>query len=82
MITEVHGPVVVITCSQLPTLRQPLYTRMNDETYLFEVHQHLDEQRIRAITLHRCAGLRRGMPIYDTGAPSMFPCRRPAWAVC
>ena len=73
VITEVHGPVVVITCSQLPALRQALYTRMDHETYLFEVHQHLDEQHIRAITLHRCAGLRRGMPVYDTGAPLHVP---------
>ena len=73
VITEVHGPVIVIRCSQLPTLRQALYTRINHETYLFEVHQHLDEQRIRAITLHRCAGLRRGMPVYDTGAPLHVP---------
>jgi F-type H+-transporting ATPase subunit beta len=73
VIAEVHGPVVVILCSQLPTLRRALYTRLNHETYLFEVHQHLDEQRIRAITLHRCAGLRRGMPVYDTGAPLHVP---------
>lgn len=73
IVTEVHGPVVVITCSQLPALRQALYTQMNDETYLFEVHQHLDKHRIRAITLHRCAGLRRGMPVYDTGAPLHVP---------
>jgi len=73
VITEVHGPVVVITCSQLPALRQALYTRMGHETYLFEVHQHLDEQHIRAITLHRSAGLSRGMPVYDTGAPLHVP---------
>jgi len=73
VITEVHGPVVVITCSQLPALRQALYTRMEHETCLFEVHQHLDEQHIRAITLHRSAGLRRGMPVYDTGAPLHVP---------
>ena len=28
---------------------------------------------MRAITLHRSAGLRRGMPVYDTGAPLHVP---------
>jgi F-type H+-transporting ATPase subunit beta len=73
VITEVHGPVVVIACDQLPPLRQALCTHLDHETYLFEVHQHLDEQHIRAITLHRSAGLYRGMPVYDTGAPLHVP---------
>jgi len=73
VITEVHGPVVVIACDQLPSLRQALCAHLDHETYLFEVHQHLDEQHIRAITLHRSAGLRRGMPVYDTGAPLHVP---------
>jgi F-type H+-transporting ATPase subunit beta len=65
--------VVVIACRPLPILRQALYADLDHETYLFEVHQHLDEQRVRAITLHRSAGLRRGMPVYDTGAPLHVP---------
>lgn len=69
VIKEVHGPVTVIACDYLPPLRQALCTRFDDETYLFEVHQHLDPQHVRAITLHRTAGLQRGMPVYDTGAP-------------
>jgi len=73
VITEVHGPVVVIACTQLPRLRQALCAQVDHETYLFEVHQHLDEQHVRAITLHRSAGLRRGMPVYDTGAPLHVP---------
>ena len=72
-ITEVHGPVAVIACDSLPPLHQALYTRLNHETYLFEVHQHLDEHHVRAITLHRSAGLRRGMAVYDTGAPLHVP---------
>ena len=72
-ITEVHGPVVVIACRPLPILRQALYADLDHETYWFEVHQHLDEQHVRAITLHRSAGLRRGMPVYDTGAPLHVP---------
>ena len=73
IITEVHGPVAVIACDTLPPLRQALCTSLNHETCLFEVHQHLDEHHVRAITLHRSAGLHRGMTVYDTGAPLHIP---------
>jgi F-type H+/Na+-transporting ATPase subunit beta len=72
-IAEVHGPVSVIACDTLPPLHQALYANLDHETYLFEVHQHLDERHIRAITLHRSAGLHRGMAVYDTGAPLHVP---------
>lgn len=72
-ITEVHGPVVVIAVDRLPPLRQALMARIDHEHYLFEVHQHLDEQHLRAITMHRTSGLYRGMPVFDTGAPLHIP---------
>jgi F-type H+-transporting ATPase subunit beta len=72
-IAEVHGPVVVIKCRQLPPLRQALCASVGSETYQFEVHQHLDERYVRAITLHRTSGLQRGMPVFDTGAPLHIP---------
>jgi len=72
-VTEVHGPVVVIACDRLPPLHQALCTSLDHERYLFEVHQHLDPRHVRAITLHRTAGLRRGAPVYDTGAPLHVP---------
>ena len=72
-IAEIHGPVVVIECTVLPPLRQALYAALDHETYLFEVHQHLNERYIRAITLHSTAGLQRGMNVYNTGAPLQVP---------
>jgi len=72
-ITEVHGPVVVIFCKELPPIRQALSATLNNETCLFEVHQHLDKQHIRAVTLHRATGLYRGMPVFDTEAPLHIP---------
>jgi len=72
-ITEVHGPVVVIACDALPPLRQALRANLNGESYLFEVHQHLDQRHVRAITLHRSSGLRRGLTVSDTGAPLHVP---------
>jgi F-type H+-transporting ATPase subunit beta len=73
VITEVHGPVAVIACDTLPPLHQALCTSFDHETYLFEVHQHLDERHVRAITLHRSTGLHRGLTVYDTGAPLHIP---------
>lgn len=72
-ITEVHGPVVIITCEQLPPLRQALCTAVDRTIYYFEVHQHLDKNHIRAITLHSTSGLQRGMVVYDSGAPLHVP---------
>jgi F-type H+-transporting ATPase subunit beta len=73
VIVEVHGPVVVIACRQLPPLRQALCASIDHQTYLFEVHQHMDDRHVRAITLHQTAGLQRGMPVYDTGTPLHVP---------
>ncbi|MGD8341041.1 MAG: F0F1 ATP synthase subunit beta [Gammaproteobacteria bacterium] len=73
VIAEVHGPVVVIRCESLPPLRQALFAPLDGDSYIFEVHQHLDEHRVRAITLHRSSGLRRGMEVFDTGAPLHVP---------
>jgi F-type H+-transporting ATPase subunit beta len=72
-IAEIHGPVVVIDCDRLPPLRRALSTQVDHETWLFEVHQHLDTHRVRAITLHYTRGLRRGQAVYDTGAPVRVP---------
>ncbi len=72
-ITEVQGPVVVISCQNPPPLHRALQAIVNNETYLFEVHQHLDEYHVRSITLHYTAGLQRGLPVYDTGAPLRVP---------
>lgn len=73
VIAEVHGPVVVIACEHLPPMRQALRSQLDGDNYLFEVHQHLDERHVRAITLHRTAGLNRGMTVYDTGSPLHVP---------
>jgi F-type H+/Na+-transporting ATPase subunit beta len=73
IITEVHGPVVDLNCEVLPSLHEALFTSIDHETYTFEVHQHLDRRRVRAITLHRTTGLQRGMPVFDTGASLRVP---------
>jgi F-type H+-transporting ATPase subunit beta len=54
-------------------MHQALYSALDDERYVFEVHQHLDEHHVRSITLHNTAGLQRGMPVFDTEAPLHVP---------
>ncbi|MGD1984078.1 MAG: F0F1 ATP synthase subunit beta [Chromatiaceae bacterium] len=73
VITEIHGPVVVVKCSTLPPLHQALRATNDGETFLFEVHQHLDASHVRAITLHYTSGLERGVSVYDTDAPLHIP---------
>ncbi len=72
-ISEVHGPVVEVNCRRLPPLRQALTSKVGSESYLFEVHQHIDQHHLRAITLHQTSGLHRGMSVYDTGSPLHVP---------
>lgn len=72
-IAEVHGPVVDIACSTLPPLNHALSAGFDHDTYIFEVHHHLDERHVRAIILHGTSGLRRGMPVFDTGGPLHVP---------
>jgi F-type H+-transporting ATPase subunit beta len=73
IIEEVHGPVVDIACKRLPPLRHALFATFDHEYFIFEVHRHLDEHRVRAITLHRTSGLKRGQPIFDSGGPLHVP---------
>jgi len=73
VIEEIHGPVIDIVCDRLPPLHQALYVCMDGERYTFEVHRHLDEFRARAIALHRTGGLRRLMPVFDSGGPLQVP---------
>ena len=72
-IEEVHGPVVDIACVRLPPLHQALFCASGHERYIFEVYRHLDERRVRAIALHPTAGIKRGLPVYDSGGPLRIP---------
>jgi F-type H+-transporting ATPase subunit beta len=73
VVEEVHGPVVDILCVRLPPLHQALSCASGKERYTFEVYRHLDERRVRAIALHPTAGMRRGLPVYDSGGPLRIP---------
>ena len=72
-IEEVQGAVVDIVCVRLPPLHRALEVFVDGERYPCEVFRHLDEQRVRAIALHRTGGLRRQMPVFDSGSGLRIP---------
>lgn len=69
-ILALSGDVVDVACTAVPPLRRALRT-VNG--VVLEVHQHVNEARVRAIALERTDGLRRGMPVYDTGETVRVP---------
>jgi len=73
VISQVRGPVVDIACVRLPPLHQALFTQLDGQRFWFEVHQHLDESRARAISLHDTSGLMRGLPVFDSDGPLRVP---------
>ena len=72
-IVEVHGPVVKILCKILPPLHRELKIYSNNDVYVLEVYQHIDQHHLRAITLHRASGLQRGLDVYDHGTSLQVP---------
>ncbi|WP_348818390.1 F0F1 ATP synthase subunit beta [Fontimonas sp. SYSU GA230001] len=74
VIDRVDGPVVDVACATMPPLHDALYALGDGgERYLFEVFRDLDENHLRAIALHRTAGLRRGQPVYANGGTLRVP---------
>jgi len=73
VIEEIQGPVVDIVCDRLPPLHQALFCAFDHEYYPFEVYLHLDARRVRVIALHPTGGLKRHMPVFDSGGPLRIP---------
>lgn len=73
VIEEIHGPVVDVACERLPPLHQALFCAFDHEYYPFEVYRHLDARRARVIALHPTGGLKRHLPVYDSGGPLRIP---------
>lgn len=73
VIEEIQGPVVDVACDRLPPLHQALYCVFGHEYYPFEVYRHLDAHRVRVIALHPTGGLKRHLPVFDSGGPLRIP---------
>ena len=79
-IVQVIGPVVDADFSNTPELPKifdalQVEYKLDGETHklVLEVQQNVGEHWVRAIAMSSTEGLKRGMPIYDTGQPISVP---------
>ncbi len=79
-ITQVIGPVVDVQFSDghVPEIYHALRVTnpsINDQPWnlVLEVAQHLGERTVRCIAMDSTEGLKRGMPVRDTGGPIKVP---------
>ncbi|MBN1486979.1 MAG: F0F1 ATP synthase subunit beta [Anaerolineae bacterium] len=58
----------------LPSIHHALLVQRDDESELvIEVQEHINPHTVRTIAMGGTAGLRRGLPVVDTGAPISVP---------
>lgn len=74
-ITQIIGPMVdAFFDGEVPKQGFALIVKREDgSTIVLEVAQHLGGNRVRAIAMQDTAGLRRGLPVENTGAPISVP---------
>ncbi len=61
----------------LPSIHNALIVQRNDGPELvIEVQEHVDPRTVRAVAMSSTAGLRRGLPVLDTGQPIRVPVGR------
>ena len=77
-IVQVSGPVVDVEFSgSLPPINQALkvdFTVLERPvTLTLEVQQHLGDKWVRTISMAGTEGLKRGLPVADTGGPISMP---------
>lgn len=59
---------------ELPSIHNALIIEGDDQTRLpVEVQEHIDPRTVRGVALGSTAGLRRGLPVIDTGQPIQVP---------
>src|SRR5690606_16927247 len=75
-IIQITGAVVDVEfpTDQLPDIYNALEVeREGDEPLVLEVQQHLGNDWVRTVAMSSTDGLRRGMPVLDTGGPIKVP---------
>ena len=78
-ITRVMGVVVDVAFPRgdLPSINHALYLQRGAEAILvLEVQEHLDANTVRTIAMGATEGLRRGIPVIDSGHPIRVPVGR------
>lgn len=75
-ILQIIGAVVDVHFehSDLPAILNALQVKRSDDSILIlEVQQHLGEGTVRCVAMDSTDGLRRGLPVIDTGQPITMP---------
>lgn len=75
-VARVVGVVVdaVFSSGDLPSIHNALVIQRDDDADLVvEVQEHIDPYTVRAVAMAGTSGLRRGLPVVDTGGPIMVP---------
>ncbi|MGX6446692.1 F0F1 ATP synthase subunit beta [Patulibacter sp. S7RM1-6] len=77
-IESIQGVVVEASFTdELPEINNAIETTLADGTKLvFEVQQHLGDDRLRAVAMESTDGLARGTEVRDTGGPISVPVGR------
>jgi F-type H+/Na+-transporting ATPase subunit beta len=78
-VTRVFGVVVDVTFSSgdLPSIHNALLVqREYGPELVLEVQEHVDPYTVRAMAMDNTSGLRRGLPVLDTGSPIRVPVGR------
>lgn len=76
VVARVAGVVVDVefAAGDLPSIHNALLIQRDDGPALsVEVEEHLDPHLVRSVAMGSTAGLRRGLPVVDTGAPIQVP---------
>jgi len=78
-VTRVVGVVVDVAFASgdLPSIHNALLVQRDDGSELvLEIQEHIDPYVVRAMAMGGTAGLRRGLPVLDTGGPIRVPVGR------
>jgi F-type H+-transporting ATPase subunit beta len=78
-VARVAGVVVdaEFASGDLPSIHNALTVQRDDgPEMVIEVQEHIDPRTVRAIAMGSTAGLRRGLPVIDTGRPIRVPVGR------
>lgn len=78
VVSQVMGPVVDVRFEEggLPAIYNALTIPKGDKTLTVEVAQHIGDNTARCIAMSSTDGLKRGVPVTDTGKPISVPVGR------
>ncbi|HOU23308.1 MAG TPA: F0F1 ATP synthase subunit beta [Anaerolineae bacterium] len=77
-VARVAGVVVdaEFPLGDLPSIHNALSVQRDNGSTLLEVQEHINPRTVRAIAMSSTSGMRRGMPVTDTGGPIHVPVGR------